>query len=596
MSDLLKAIEQVKGRRVSDDLSSAIEQVKRTRSAEPRGNFVTNIGRVGASMMNEVSAGMQGTSPVTRNVYGESTRPIVGEYAPGDGLGYVQTPNGLVNFSPSKHTALLDDASGKVMVYERTPDTDESGITSAGRVLSLGALSPVTRAVSAVPRGQSTLSRNLSDFDRAGVRPPSLGTMTEQPGTRIIEETGRNSPLTAGQFRRADERAISDTAEAVERTAAGYGGAQSPYDVGGGVRSGIDRYRARLDEVGGKLFDPVHRAIGEETPVELSATKGFLSAESERFADFPGIQDFLNSPQLKQVRTALEGTETLPYALLKDLRSKVRTRLTAGNVRDDKDEALLKSLYGSLTDDMKAAATQAGVVDKFTRANSTWRREMERVESLNKLYRKTNERIFSDIEAMTRGGTSRSSYDDIRKLFGALKGDERKEVASGLIRNMGLARAGEADSFSPARFLTAYEKMDPKSRDLLFGTANNELRRELNGLVRVMEKLRKADEVRQRPNTAIPLMGAGTLGALGVGISVSPELTALAAMTGAGASALLTSPRFIRLVRYATETGQNIPANRLALIARDAPGQADAIRQFQAALAEQQGTEQPTTP
>ena len=593
MTDILDAIQIVKSRRGETDTpkSSRLAPTTAQNPTPEASGFLPGVARVGASMMGEVSAAMQGTSPVTRDLSGKSTRPILGEYAPGDGLGYIQTPDGLIDFSPSKHTALLDDASGKVMVYKRTPSTDEGGIAGFGRVMSLGALGPVTRLASGVPGTPSTMTKNLNDFDRAQVRPPSLGTISEQRGTRIIEEAGRNFPLTAGQFQRADQRAISDTAAAVERTGAKYGGAQTSYDTGGAIRDGIDRYRVKLNEVGDSFFRPVHRAIGDDTNVDISSTKAFLKSESERFSEFPELGDFLNSPQLKQVQKALESSDSLPYELLKDLRTRIGKRMSSGKVVDDKEDDLLKNLYGVLSDDMRTAARAAGVEDKFDRANKFWQREMERVESLNKLYKKTNERIASDTNAMLKGGTSRSSYDDIKKLFGALKGDERKDVAAGVIRNMGLAKAGDEGSFSTTRFLSAFDKMDPKSRDLLFGSADNELRKELNGLIRVMRTLEKSDEVKQRPNTAVPLMGLATLAGVSGGIYLSLELTALASITGAAASVLMTSPKFIRLVRYATETGQRIPANRLALIARDGPGQADAIRQFQAALAEQQGTE-----
>lgn len=589
LSDLIQA--EKASRTKSGGLPAAIRAEKERRASTPKPQTMADgFGNVAASMMGEVSAGLQGTSPVTRDISGESTRPIVGEYAPGDGLGYIRTQDGgLVDFSPSKHTALRDDASGKVMVYERTPDTDESRLTSLGRVMSLGALSPVTKAATTVARGApSVAARNMADFDAAGVRPPSLGTITEGRGTRIIEEAGRNNPVTGGQFSRADTRAVDDLAASVERTAGKFGDAQSPYDVGGVVRSGIDQYSARLDALGEKLFDPVHRAIGDATEVDLSATRSFLESEADRFANYPGLEQFLTSPQMKTVKSALDSAEALPYSLLKELRTKVGTRLKSGKVRDDTDEALLKGLYGSLSDDMKSAAQQAGVLDKFTRANAIWSKEMDRTKDLNRLYSKANERIASDVEAMARGGTSRTSFDAIKNLFGALKGDQRKEVASGLIRSMGLQKAGEADSFSATRFLTAFEKMDPKSRDLLFGTADNALRKELNALIRVASTLRKADEVKQRPNTAVPIMGAGTLGALAGGMYLSPELTVLATMTGATASALLTSPKFIRLVRQFAESGRRVPANRLALIARDGPQQAAAIREFQAAVAEQE--------
>lgn len=593
MTDLSAAIQAEKARRAGGDLSGAIKAEKAKRAATPKGpSFVEGFGNVAASMMGEVSAGMQGTSPVTRDISGEPTRPIIGEYAPGDGLGYIRTPNGnLVDFSPSKHTALRDDASGKTMVYARTPDTDESRLTSLGRVASLGMMSPVTKSATTMARGApSVAARNMADFEATGVRPPTLGTVTEGRGTRIIEEAGRNNPVTGGQFSKAETRAVDDLSASVERTAAKFGDAQSPYDVGGVVRSGIDRYSERLDDLGGKLFDPIHRAIGDTTQVDLNSTRSFLSSEADRFADYPGLEQFLTSPQMKTVKSAIDDAEALPYSLLKELRTKVGTRLKSGKVRDDTDEALLKGLYGSLTDDMKTAAQQASVLDKFNRANAIWSKEMDRTKDLNRLYSKANERIAADVEAMARGGTSRTSYDAIKNLLGALKGDQRKEIASGLIRNMGLQKAGEPESFSATRFLTAFEKMDPKSRDLLFGTGNNELRKELNALARVAGTLKKADEVKQRPNTAVPIMGAGTLGALAGGMYLSPELTVLATLTGATASALLTNPSFIRLVRQFAESGRRVPANRLALIARDGPQQAAAIREFQAALAEQEGT------
>jgi hypothetical protein len=589
------AIQAEKARRsaaVPDLITDAVKAERASRSARPADpSWIDRVGNVASSMASELSAAWQGASTVTRDRDGNSTMPIAGEFVRLDSGPSYKTPDGQFGrIDPTRHVVLRDDGSGKVMVYNRTedPNTISSRLESAGRMLSLGALSPVTKSVTtAALGGPSKAARNLADLDRAGIRPPSLGTVTEGRGTRIIEEVGRNNPVTAGAFQKAENRAVADAADATERMAARFGGAEDPYSIGETVRTGIEKYGEKLSQVGERLFDPVHNAIGKETKVDIGSTRQFLDAEAARFAEYPSLDSLVNSPKLKSVQKALSDTGELPYEILKELRSSVGKRLSSVGLRDDTETSLLKGLYASLTDDMKLAATNAGVLDKFNRANSVWSREMGRVTTLNKLYGKAQERIASDVEAMVKGGTSRTSYEAVKTLFGALKGPDRSEVASGLLRTMGRSKANDPDSFSPTQFLTAFSKMDDRTKNLLFGGPNRALRKDLNSLARAMGVLDRAGDVKQRPNTAIPLSGSATLGALAGGAYVAPEMTALATLSGVAAAQLLTNSRFIRLIRLAAENNTRIPAAKFSLLVRDMPQQASAIRAYQNALSEQ---------
>lgn len=591
MTDITAAIQAEKARRAQPNaIQDAIRAEKARRSA-PEPGFLDRFGNVAASMASELSAAAQGASTVTRDRLGNSTMPIAGEFVRLDSGPSFKTADGEYRrIDPSQHVVLRDDGSGKMMVYNRTEDPNSIGsrLDSAGRLLSLGALSPVTRAVTTTLRGgPSRMAQNFADLDAAGIRPPSLGTVTEGRGTRIVEEAGRTNPVTAGAFQRAENRALDDATESVERMASRYGGAEDPYAMGETVRVGIEKYGKKLDDVGSRLFDPVHNAIGTTTPVRLDGTRKFLDAEAARFADYPALNSLVNSPKLKGVQKALAETGELPYELLKELRSSVGQRLRTSGVRDDRETSLLKGLYGSLTDDMKQAASDAGVLDKFNRANSVWSREMDRVTSINKLYDKAQERIASDVEAMVKGGTSRTSYEAVKELFGALRGDDRKEVASGLIRTMGRAKANDPESFTPTRFVTAYNRMDERTKGLLFGGKATQERKDLEVLSRALSVLDRAEGVKQRPNTAIPLSGSATLGVLAGGAYVAPEITALATLSGVAAAQLMTNPRFIRLMKFAAENGTRIPSERLTLLARDLPQQSEAIRAYQRALSEQ---------
>ena len=82
----------------------------------------------------------QGTYPEIRKGDGSFARPLIGEVnVTDDGSAVAYTPDGeRVPLNSDKHVIFFDDATGRTLAFSRTSDTEETPITSAGRLIMQG--------------------------------------------------------------------------------------------------------------------------------------------------------------------------------------------------------------------------------------------------------------------------------------------------------------------------------------------------------------------------------------------------------------------------------------------------------------------------
>jgi hypothetical protein len=511
-----------------------------------------NFGRMAAGMGNQLSAAMQQTSPIVRTAQGEQARQPLGELGEFDiGPAFLGPDGREVAVDPRQHVVLLDEQTGKSMVYPRTPETDQP-VGALGRILGVGAMAgPLSGAATRVP---SEASRLAQDFKQVGVE-PTLAAVSQSRVLGTAEKALPNVIGAGGPIQRRAGQMMEQTAAAAERLADKFGDAAGPYSAGSSVKGGINTYLAEFDRESGRLYRAFDAVVPQDMPVPFDATKAYLAEELGRFADHEKLGEILDSPLLKKVAAALEGENGLPYELLKKLRSEVGRKISRPALVADENRAAMEGLYASLSEDMKGAAAavdalnpDAQALAKLNAANGHYRQGMELIKGrMEPLAKKAEEAIFADISRMAgeRGGANITA---LRELKDNLPAKDWQNVASAMIRQLGRSTPGASDplsaaNFSSARFVTNFSKMSREAKEVLF-SATPDLRRELDALVRVAGAQKNVEKLANVSNSGSHVI---TLG-LAVWFATDPVSAAISAVGGNVAARLMSSPGIVSLL------------------------------------------------
>ncbi len=258
---------------------------------------------------------------------------------------------------------------------------------------------------------------------------------------------------------------------------------------------------------------------------------------------------------------------------MREIRSELR-RLSSG-MPDTEKNTLRKSdverLKSAITQDMaymldRNAEHYAGIQEHGTaasvqRAANLFRRAdrfnavaVKRLENIESLFGATSpEQLYRNIwqASQVKGG----NLAKIHTLSRTLRADERGELASGILHQMGLPVAsarglpGEVN-FSVNTWLTNWNKITPQAKRALFGTEHAAA---LDELARVISRLSNVEALANTSRSGTNTLNVS--GAIGAAASVASGQTAAAlgiAGSGFGAALLLSRPSYTKwAVQYA---------------------------------------------
>jgi hypothetical protein len=605
MTSLLEAVESrlkpppAAGGPETSAVGSTLLSKGESRLAQPQNpGFIDKAANVVRGLGNEMSAAMQMTSPVTETMQGQPTKKLLGEMAVLDSGPSFKLPDGKYrSVDPGMHVILTDPKTRKTMVYERgeSPGGIGARLDAGGRLLSLGMIDTV-RGVTQAGKAGMAAADLAEDFASQGVRVPTVGTVTQGRSALIAEEALRNMPGSAGTMHGAQDRAVVDAGRAAERLAGQYGDATTPFGSGDTIKSGLRNHIENFKAAANDRYGALDAKIGGDTRVPVDGIKSYLDAEAAKYADDPEFAELLQSPRLRAIQAAVSKKEDVPYVLIKNLRTDIGKKLAKPTAAPDEDRALLEGLYSALTDDMKTAASNAGAIDEFTDANNFYRQGIDQIRgSFDLMLRRTEEALFFDLEKMAAEKGAKASSKALVDLRSALDPKDWDQAVSVLVRRLGKPTPGAVDalaaeSFSPATFITNYEKLAPVSRSILFGVPDTPKRKAMDQLVRVVGSLKNAQKTRQSPNTAPTLGTTGLLGYTALtGDIVTPALTAVGANV---AARLMTFPPFINLYAATVRGAGPDTVARLSQFSRQYPQHASELRALSDALAQE--PEEPT--
>lgn len=255
------------------------------------------------------AAAVQGVSPNVLSPYFPSepaNKPTkLGDMEEMDWGPTYKGPSGeYLRINPQTDFIARDPDTGRMSVYGRTPQTDESRAASFSRLvmpgLAVGPPTGIARAAPAVvaprvaqplssaappaavaramPQPQligtpvgadlatsraAELARDAESFRRADVRPPPIAFM-QGPMAQVGKQVSE-IPFVGSPIKNSLDESLKGLSTATENLASRYGSASTPETAGAAIQQGIERFRDA------RPADVIERAIEGYTPEQLSS-------------------------------------------------------------------------------------------------------------------------------------------------------------------------------------------------------------------------------------------------------------------------------------------------------------------------------------
>lgn len=461
----------------------------------------------------------------------------------------------------------------------------EGGQALAGALGSLSAGIPAgltglaKTALRGGSAGQQRMLDNIAAFEAAGST-PTVGQATEGGIARGIESILAKIPGGSGIMARKAQTQAGELGANIDQLVP----QADPTEAGLAIQQGITGQGGFLDRFktqSKSLYDAVDSLLPngtEGTTIGVPATLSKFFQLTKPISGAENISGLLADPKIGAMAQAMQndvrnsvaatGQASLPYQSIKDLRSMIGDKIADAGLAPDVSTRQLKQLYGSLSEDMRnglqgispeayAANNQA---ENFVRNGHDQIDKIERIVGNNG----GAEGVFKAATAGTGQGAS-----TLNNVMSALQPDEQNVVASAIVRKLGQAtdanQNAAGDVFSPQTFLTNWNKLDPRAKNVLF-QANPDLKANLDQVANVASNIREGSKYLANPSgTSNALMhGTAMLGAIqALATGNLPELGAIGAGMGTAniGARLMTNPDFVKwLARNATAPVGVLPA------------------------------------
>jgi hypothetical protein len=429
------------------------------------------------------------------------------------------------------------------------------------------------RAFRGGEQGRQALASAVDDASRAGTSltvGQATGSRPIQAAENISSRVAGGGPITSAAQRSADDiqARLSGIADDISQTRGAEAAGRAINTAIKGRNGFIDRFQAQS----GQLWNGVDDAIGRETPVAIQNTKTTLND----LVRTDTLGKILTTAKTAEIKQALDSVDTIDYGSLRELRTLIGAKISNSDLISDVPRAELRRLYGSITDDIRAAAQASGddAARAFTRANNYTRSGHTRIDGfIENVMRKAD---FTKVyEAVTKGGEGAQTINAFKR---SMEPEEWEIVASNVVRQLGKANPGQqgADGieFSVSKFLTDWNRLGPAKRALFSGSRTlDHYGRDLESIARTAERIKTAAAVGANPSgtgqfTANLSASVAAGGAVATGNApvFAGVLAALAANNGF--ARLMSSPRFVNWLAGTTKANsQQMTAQMAKLVA-----------------------------
>jgi len=357
---------------------------------------------------------------------------------------------------------------------------------------------------------------------RIGVDVPRFIASESRP-VQQAAHVARNIPIAGKPVIEATRKLANDLGEAAAQRATNLG-ALSQHEAGAAARNAFDAWNVAQKQRIGAAYDAVDDLVDPAVTVPLRSTAA-LVAELAAARDAAAMNPTGGAAAL--VMPAISREEGLSYQGAKLLRTRLGEALDnpASLETANISQGELRRIYGALTDDIKSIVDAAGgpaarealaTANAMNASVSTLR---ERLQPL--LAGASDESVIAKLASAARS----TGRPDIELLTEAQRAISKSEGAWDAISGSVLASLGrDAEGvFSPQRFVTAYGKITPQAKAVLFP---GQVGKDLDDIARVAS--RSAETYRQFGNpSGTGQTVAGAAGAMGLSTDPISTLTSL---------------------------------------------------------------------
>lgn len=500
-------------------------------------------------MSNVLPAAQQGATSLMSSLHKNLISSDVYESDAGDAM-FKDAQGNVVPTDKSKHIVLRDPADGRMKVFGRTEETEAGPMESVSKVLTSGLVAGAPTRLP-VARGAAEIAAPLKPGQEVAQAAGDLGvsipkylasdSMAVQRGTSAL----RNVPFAGDPLVKAATQTTTQLGEKAGEIAAGFGGGTN---VGSGTaaREGLTQWITKDSAATAKkLYDRVDDLVDPSVTVPLRNT-GEAAFQIGRTRGAAAITE--SSGAVGEVMGALNRAEGLTYEGIKTLRGKVGELIDGGILPPGISGGELKQIYGALSKDMREIVRVAGdgkAMEAFERANTYYRLASDRRDALTKIVGRKGdvapEQVFDRLAAMA-GSTSRADISRLAQARKSMGEESWNEFTSGIVARLGRppgAGPEQFGTFSPERFLTAYSKITPQAKALLFrSTGKGDLATHLDSIATVSGRWKDLQKFGNPSGTAQTIFG----GSIGAGLLASPLTTIGSVVGGRVLANLLSRP------------------------------------------------------
>ena len=464
---------------------------------------------------------------------------------------------------------------------------------AAIKVPSVDRLTPAQRLIAAAERQNVPLMP--ADVGGAGVQGLTAGTAQSVVG---------RGPITRGA-----EATTEALQLAAQRAADATGEVRSPLEIGLQLKDAAAAFATSTSKRGGQLYDRVQKAAEGLVFRPLNAAKTI-----DREIDLLRKKNDPTDPLLRYLeakREQLSTTQGFDYEGAKQILSDLKAdhRVKDDLLRVTNAKSTLGRVARAMEEDVTGTMIKndrEGAANAFKTANAYWRQRVETIDdALQPILGPdaTPERILDSINAMTRGG--KGGVQRLVRVINSLPEADRGNIRATIVDRLGRAKAGAQDAggevFSPAEFMTNWNKMSGEAKVALFGR-DRKLTQALNDIALLADSTKQAQRFTNQSQTAGAvnvtnlynvmagvgaLGGAGAAGAGNFGLALTSTVLPLI-LTRLSANAL-TSQRLVRYLADAPKKVKNADQFRAGIL--DIASKAPAISAELEAIAAEMGGE-----
>lgn len=531
--------------KVAPYLTPLVDAVK-TKSAvlgEPIAALFASLGEEEGAEIGAEYGPRIGLEPETGEDLGEGLGGLLGAFTPGIAGGAVSDVVGT-----AANKALGREGSEKALAAMERQKVDPSIGLVGNRGGALVENAPGQVPIIGAPvHGKQTRQANQLES--------ALTKTTEKLRDAPLSNTDLDKGLIGARITEAAETGVDNLSaeiSAMENAVTEAIGARTPVKIGNtrdaiedlitGTEAGLQKVLrddlARLES----MAVPIHPQKHKLLQADLNAVNTRLEANPR-----PNLKNQLER-QRAAITREMQDNLAVPYEQLRDFRTTIG-KGTDGSFRLKAGQQ--KQAYGGVSEDLRGAAEEAGVLDEFTQMNRREQQVLSKNEPLDrggdkpfleKLSRKETGQAFNMV---VEGGAKNAERLDV--LRRNMEPEAWDELSADIIQRLGLAKPhhqdAEGTAFSAQSFLSRWNDLSDGSKQLL--THNKpELLNDLNDIAEIASAM----ELRGRAgNPSGTAQNVATIGAA-AGTVASPARAVGIGLAATGAHSAAISNRLAKVI------------------------------------------------